>query len=327
MVNYLEFEIYLRRRNIAKRTIRQQINWLKKIEAEAESFDKQNLDKYFLELLDKGHTPGYLNVGIKSIRNLVKTQNIYPDLKDFPFFREQEIDKAILSVEELEAFLNLPPPPNEYYKKRYDCLTDFFKVLACTGARPIEIARLTLQDADLGKGVFNLPTSKTRNPRRIPIHPYIKPIVQQAVERCKDYDSILFPNYLGRIIHDSKWSTEFQARIKRLGIKRRRLTCYSLRYSFITHMLEEDTSFGKVQKIVGHKRLETTAKYTKYTTKDIRKAILKHPLVKRAQTPQQKRDAWLEVTQEILGEDYLIDQSKLVEALKLKEDKKIEEKK
>jgi hypothetical protein len=46
-------------------------------------------------------------------------------------------------------------------------------------------------------------------------------------------------------------------------------------------MLDEDVSLPKIQKIVGHRRIDTTMHYTHLTTKDIIKAIKKDPLARR----------------------------------------------
>lgn len=47
----------------------------------------------------------------------------------------------------------------------------------------------------------------------------------------------------------------------------RHVCIHSLRHSFATHLLEANVSLLEVQKILGHKKLETTARYTHLTKK------------------------------------------------------------
>lgn len=296
------FKFYLYRINLAPKSIRARLNWLKRLENLIDSIDRSSIDKALVGLLERGYKPSYINEGIKTLRLYGKSQNI-DHLKTIPFLKETANPKAVLSPEELERFFNLPPPPNDKYKDRYARLSLFFKVIALTGARPGEIANITVDDVDLGRGVFSLPTSKTNSPRLIPIPPLLQNDVLEALERARDY---VFCSYLNRRIGDHTWSVEFQRRIKRLGIRRKMLTCYSLRYSFITSMLDEDVAISKVQKIVGHKNIETTAHYTRFTTKDIKAAILKHPLIKKARTFDQKVEALKEAAKELMGENVYI---------------------
>lgn len=81
------------------------------------------------------------------------------------------------------------------------------------------------------------------------------------------------------------WHYNFHTRLKRLGIKRKNLTPYSLRHSLITRLLEEDVNLFKVQKLVGHHQIETTAHYTHLTTKDLQETIKKHPLIRKSTSP------------------------------------------
>jgi hypothetical protein len=51
-------------------------------------------------------------------------------------------------------------------------------------------------------------------------------------------------------------------------------------------MLGEDVNIFKVQKIVGHRQISTTAGYTHLTTKDIINAIKKDPLARGGLPPE-----------------------------------------
>lgn len=224
-----------------------------------------------------------------------------------------------MSDEEIEAFLGLPCPFQRaihrtgkvFFRptdtKRWERMTLFWKICAYTGMRPGEVAHLEIESVDFGRGVFVLTDTKTV-PRLVPIPPNIKESIDWY---CKSLlGKFLFPsarggnhNGTGPVVDSVDWHYDFHRRIDRLGIKRTNLTPYSLRHSLITRLLEEDVNLFKVQKIVGHRRIETTAQYTHLTTKDIQEAIRKHPLIRKATDPRSILRALLDTCNSLFEKD------------------------
>lgn len=263
---------------------------------------------YFYKLQLEGKSGVYINHYRDCIRlytHYLKEKNLPYDSRILEIKKVKEIasEKATMSDDEIEAFLQLP---NEVFQRHrtgklmkrrigkiYDVYTLFFSILAYSGMRPTEVAHLKTDDIDFGRNIFILKDTKTNTPRNVPIAQNLIPMLQERINEVPD-GTYLFPserggnnNGFGQVFDSVDWGYNFGTRIKRLNIKRRNLSVYSLRHSFITRLLGEDINIFKVQKIVGHKRIETTNAYTHLTTKDIQKAIQKDPLYTRS-NPQGK---------------------------------------
>lgn len=295
-----QFKLFLiqeqsgKKRLRSARTVELHLQLYRRLKQEVPDLSPDGIMTYLLSLYESGRKGTYLNDFIDTIHvfGRFKQTEIYKPLRYFP---EEAYEKATMSDQEIERFLALPCPTitrtdtrTENGKlltytigsKRWQVKTMFWKIVAYSGMRLGEVAHLTVDSVDFGRQVF-LADGKT-GPRLVPIAPAILPDVQTYVQSLET--AYLFPaqrggmTRQGGVINDVAWGYDFHQRLKRLGIKRKNLTPYSLRHSFITRMLSEDVSLPKVQKMVGHRRIDTTMRYTHLTTKDIVKAISKDPL-------------------------------------------------
>lgn len=297
MNNVAGFQLWLAQKGRKVNTVRTTSYNITRVLRQCE-LNKESISSYLFQLQKEGKRNAYLNHFVTALHLYGEYANI-PFLKEFKQFPDQPFLKATMSDEEIEAFLACRCPQAEYLRGtntyspswvRWHRMTVFWSICAYTGMRTGEVAHLTITDVDWGRNVFILEDTKTNTPRVVPIPPNIK---ETLIAYMKDTSHFLFPsiqggnhNNTGKVIDSVDWGYDFHKRRKMLGIQRKNLSPYSLRHSLITRLLEEDVNIFKVQKIVGHKRIDTTARYTHLSTKDMQEAIKKHPLIRRATEPK-----------------------------------------
>jgi integrase len=196
------------------------------------------------------------------------------------------------------------------YTNHYAFWTLFYSVLAFTGMRPGELAGMTVDRVDFGQKVFLLRSEdvKTKTSRLVPIPERVSKQLYEYVQTLKG--EYLFPSQRTKnrktgkpTIDDVDWGYNFHTRINRLGIKRAGLTPYSLRHSIITRLLDEDVNLFRVQRLVGHSQIATTAHYYHHSTKALQQTVQKDPLARKTTTTQEVFNQLVEhVQQFILGD-------------------------
>ena len=287
-----EFKLYLIEKNCRPRTVLYHEKTMKRLLLRLPDLSLAHFQDHLIWLRQKGYKASYINDNISTIKIWARSKGL-AEYEVLRHLREEEPLKSTMADHEIETFLALPSSRGG--KKEcvnYDRWTLFFSIMAFTGMRPGEVAFLKVDDVDYGRSVFILMVTKTNTPRVVPIPPHLLETIKAHIDALDQ--QFLFPSSRGGnkdgitpVVDNVDWHYNFHARLKRMGVKRQNLSPYPLRHSFITRMLEEDVNLFKVQKIVGHRKIETTAHYTHLTTKDIQTALRKDPLIKRKIAPEE----------------------------------------
>lgn len=196
--------------------------------------------------------------------------------------------RGLFSDEEIEQFINLPYPFSKSGKFLviWDMWSIFWMCLAYTGARPHEIANLTISDIDFGMGVFHI-TGKT-GARDIPIASVIYDNLKEFTQTRRD-TQLLFPSLTRKqqSVRKGAWEHNFIIRKKLLGIHRKHVSAYSFRHSFADRNIDENSIY-RVKSIMGHTKITTTEKYLHNNRRKNIEVIENDPLSSGHKTAQEQ---------------------------------------
>jgi site-specific recombinase XerD len=142
------------------------------------------------------------------------------------------------------------------------------------GLRASEVVRLRVGDIDSAQGIIRVVQSKGRKDRNVMLSPEVLALLRQWWKtRPRWYDigvppeeRWLFPGIRrGRPMTTRQLNRLFHQTADAAGI-RKPVTLHSLRHSFATHLLERGTDIRVIQALLGHSKLEATARYTQVAT-------------------------------------------------------------
>jgi site-specific recombinase XerD len=150
------------------------------------------------------------------------------------------------------------------------------------GLRAGEVVRLKVKHIDSAQKIIRIEQSKGRKDRNVMLSPEMLGLLRQWWKvRPSRYDAgtpmqerWLFPGSKGRRagkpITTRHLSRLFHEAADAAGIKKS-VTLHTLRHSFATHLLERGTDIRFIQALLGHTKLDTTARYAHVATGRIAK--------------------------------------------------------
>jgi integrase/recombinase XerD len=138
------------------------------------------------------------------------------------------------------------------------------------GLRISEIAHLKVSDIDSTRMLIRVEQGKGRKDRYVMLSPDLLDVLRQwwRVKRPRGW---LFPGQQpGQPITTRQLDRACHAAAVAARLDKR-VSMHTLRHSFATHLLEGGTDIRVIQVLLGHKKLDTTALYTRVALKTIRK--------------------------------------------------------
>src|SRR5437899_7181156 len=152
------------------------------------------------------------------------------------------------------------------------------------GLRAGEVVRLKVKHIDSAQKIIRIEQSKGRKDRNVTLSSETLDLLRQgwkARPSCHDAptpvpERWLFPGTrAGKPMTTRQLNRLFHEAADAAGI-RKGVTLHALRHSFATHLLERGTDIRIIQTLLGHDKLDTTARYARVATGMI--AGIKSPL-------------------------------------------------
>lgn len=286
-----QFELWLARRGNRSSTAAMRVANLRFFYSQNDTLSYETATQFLSKCLDNKRKKETLNKYIIAFRHytaFLKETSLPFDEKIFSIkqFTPQPTQKPGMTDEEISKILSLPPlVPGR--ATEYAMWTDFFTVLAYTGARPHEISTLTPDRVNAAQKFIFVPESisKTNTARYIPIHDYIMPILARRMQGKRE-DELLF-TYHGKQLDRRYWFHFFKIRLTRLGIYRKRVSLYSLRHSALYSIAADDNiNAFRIRDLAGHKSIKTTEHYVRYNVKTLHSTLEHLSLLQDKLTPE-----------------------------------------
>jgi integrase/recombinase XerD len=142
------------------------------------------------------------------------------------------------------------------------------------GLRAGEVVRLKVKHIDSAQKIIRVEQSKSRKDRNVMLSAETLDLLRQWWKvRPSRHDAgtaleerWLFPGTKpGKTMSTRQLNRLFHEAADAAGIKKG-VTLHALRHSFATHLLEHGTDIRKIQALLGHDKLDTTARYTRVAT-------------------------------------------------------------
>ncbi len=255
-------------RNFAAGTQREYIRAVKKlaafIERSPDTATAEELRAFQLHLTGTGTTPPTINATVTALRFFFKVTLDRPEItRHLVFVHEPRKLPRVLAPEEVLRLLEAAPDPK--YKAA-------LSVAYGAGLRAMEVVALKVADIDSQAMLIRVEQGKGRKDR-------FAMLSQQLLELLRDWYRIarprihVFPGQdkigpmttrqLNRICH---MAAELAGLPKWVAP-------HTLRHSFATHLLEQNIDVRIIQVLLGHAKLDTTARYTQVATNIIREVM------------------------------------------------------
>lgn len=232
-----------------------------------DQLDLEAVRQYTLHLLDERRlAPESVNAFLASAKFLYQVTLETPWRNDdFPPRQPVPLKPpTVLSPQEVLAFLDAVAG--------IKCRT---VVTVCYGAglRISEAVALQIADVDSARMVLRIACGKGGQPRYAVLSPRLLEILRAYYRAVRPAEPWLFPSWR-RGVHLTAGSVHQACRdaVRQTGLAKR-ITPHTLRHSFATHLLERGEDIRVIQALLGHRRIDTTARYAAVTPARLARAL------------------------------------------------------
>jgi len=223
----------------------------------------EDIRRYQLHQTESGVAPPTINSSAVALRFLFQRtldrEDLARHLAQVHYPRKLP---RILSPEDVGRLLEAAPGPGLKYKAA-------LSVAYGAGLRAGEVVMLRVSDIESDRMLIRVEQGKGRKDRHAMLSPQLLELLRAWWLQCRSQGWLfqgrdphlpLTPRQLGR-------ACKMAAEVAGLGTW---VSPHTLRHSFATHLLEAHTDVRVIQVLLGHAKLDTTARYTQVATNMLR---------------------------------------------------------
>jgi site-specific recombinase XerD len=240
----------------------------------------EELRGFQLHLVELGVSSITLNATITGLRFFFEVTLNRPDaLTGMSHVYEPRKLPVILSVEEVTRLIEATGGLK--YKAA-------LSIAYGAGLRASEVVHLKVSDIDSQRMVIRVEQGKGKKDRYAMLSPALLELLRAWYRHARSQRMILPGGWLFpgqnpvNPLSTRQLNRAFHITLEAAGIDKR-VSLHSLRHAFATHLLEQNEDIRVIQVLLGHKKLDTTARYTQVATKILHK--VKGPLESLALSP------------------------------------------
>ena len=222
--------------------------------------EPEDLRRYQLYLASLGASPAKMNAAVSALRFFFRVTLVRPEFGErLTTVRSPERLPVVLSPEEVALLLHCTPGLK--YKAA-------LSVAYGGGLRASEIVHLKIGDIDSTRMLIRVEQGKGRKDRYVMLSPELLELLRAWWRQARP-KGWLFPGRdPAQPISYRQLNRTCHAAAKAAALDKR-VSLHTLRHSFATHLLERRTDIRIIQVPLGHKKLDTTAIYTRVALKTL----------------------------------------------------------
>ena len=222
--------------------------------------EPEDLRRYQLRLAAEGASPAKMNAAVSALRFFFKvTLGRQGYGERLATVRKEDRLPEVLSPEEVALLLHCAPSLKHKaaLSIAYGC-----------GLRVSEIVHLKVADIDSARMLVRVEQGKGRKDRYVMLSPELLELLR-AWWRMARPKGWLFPGRdPGQPITPRQLNRALKVAAASAGLDKP-VSMHTLRHCFATHLLERKTDVRVIQALLGHKKLDTTARYTRVAIKTL----------------------------------------------------------
>jgi site-specific recombinase XerD len=222
-----------------------------------EQLGSEEVRAYQLHLLQQHASWSRFNQAVCALRFFYRITLGRPEVVTMiPYGKRPKTLPAVLSRDEvLRLFAALPEGRDRtLLRTTYAC-----------GLRAGEVVRLRSADIDSRRMVVVVRQGKGQKDRQVPLSPVLLEELRAYWRRYRRPDWLFAGPGRSGHVHIGAVQRRFARLVRRLDF-RKRVSLHTLRHSYATHLLEAGVDVVTLQRLLGHRNLQTTARYLHVST-------------------------------------------------------------